>query len=536
MTSDKSTLATPLSAAFLALAVAGTMPLRGFGAAQAAGAQAAAKGSASQEVVVQNDSGSAVPPGTVVLSIDPSVPVGRVKPMDAVNNGPSFSLDPNRRREQRIGRFAHYRDMHAPMARIHDARDVASPHHHMCDIGCIFPNWDADENDPASYDFALTDWYFASIRAAGTDIMMRLGNSAVQGPRQYDFTSPPKDYAKWARIAEHIIRHYNEGWAWTTEEIPFTNQFNMTYWEIWNEADLGCPASYWTNPTEYWRNAPRFWNGSPEQFFEFYTVAAKHLKGRFPDLKIGGPSVAGNLLWVEHFLAHCRTNSVPIDFFSWHIYSDKVEPFEVKAARVKKLLGKYGYGAAESVLNEWNWNVGWYGEEFRASAQGRAAPNNYKMAAFYAGVMSAMQNSSVDLLMYYDARVTTHYNALFDLPLQRPTKGYYPFYAWTKLRDLGTQVELKTVGAKSGVRATAAKGTDGSIAVFLSRYTADANVVKDAAVRIRVKGVSLAGARCHMTDDLYMHTEIPFDVLPDGSMELYMPPNAFAFVEIAGTR
>ena len=38
MTSDKSTLATPLSAAFLALAVAGTMPLWGFGAAQAAGA------------------------------------------------------------------------------------------------------------------------------------------------------------------------------------------------------------------------------------------------------------------------------------------------------------------------------------------------------------------------------------------------------------------------------------------------------------------------------------------------------------------
>ena len=42
--------------------------------------------------------------------------------------------------------------------------------------------------------------------------------------------NPPKDYAKWARICEHIITHYTEGWA---------DGFNykITYWEIWNEPE-----------------------------------------------------------------------------------------------------------------------------------------------------------------------------------------------------------------------------------------------------------------------------------------------------------
>jgi hypothetical protein len=138
---------------------------------------------------------------------------------------------------------------------------------------------------------------------------------------------------------------------------------------------------------------------------------------------------------------------VPIDFFSWHIYADRVEKVPGKAAFMKKLLVKHGYGKAESILNEWDWITGWYGDEFRSSALIRSAFNNFKMAAFYAGVMSAMQDSSADMLMYYDARLPTHYNGIFDYYSHRPTKGYYALYAWAKMRDLGTQVKA-TLGRK----------------------------------------------------------------------------------------
>ena len=362
--------------------------------------------------------------------------------------------------------------------------------------------------------------------------MFRLGNSADQGPKQYGSADVPKDFGKWARVAEHVIRHYNEGWGWTTKPIPFKNQFKVKYWEIWNEADLGCPASYWSNPTNYWRAKPRYWNGRPESFFKFYATVAKHLKSTFPDLKIGGPSVAGVPHWTDHFLGYCATNAVPIDFFSWHIYADRVEKVPAKAAFMKKLLVKHGYGNAESVLNEWDWITGWYGDEFRSSTRIRTGPDNFKMAAFYAGVMSAMQDSSADMLMYYDARMPTHYNGIFDYYSQRPTKGYYALYAWAKMRDLGTQVKAVLGRKDAGLWVTAAKGTDGAMGIYLARYTLDANVVKNETVRIAVAGRSMAGARCHLTDDLNRYTEAPLAVLPDGSAEIDMDPNAFAFIEL----
>ena len=505
--------------------------LFGCGLILAAVAGAANQASAAK-VEVQNDNFKAEAENVVTLAVDPGVELRPIKPMNAVNNGPNFALDPNKRKEQRTGWFVHYRNGRFPMARIHDARNTGSPPNHAADINCIFTDWNADENDPKSYDFTITDWILHSTRLAGTEIMFRLGNSADQGPKQYGSADVPKDFGKWARVAEHVIRHYNEGWGWTTKPIPFKNQFKVKYWEIWNEADLGCPASYWSNRTNYWRAKPRYWNGRPESFFKFYATVAKHLKSTFPDLKIGGPSVAGVPHWTDHFLGYCATNAVPIDFFSWHIYADRVEKVPAKAAFMKKLLVKHGYGNAESVLNEWDWITGWYGDEFRSSTRIRTGPDNFKMAAFYAGVMSAMQDSSADMLMYYDARMPTHYNGIFDYYSQRPTKGYYALYAWAKMRDLGTQVKAVLGRKDAGLWVTAAKGTDGAMGIYLARYTLDANVVKNETVRIAVAGRSMAGARCHLTDDLNRYTEAPLAVLPDGSAEIDMDPNAFAFIEL----
>ena len=75
-------------------------------------------------------------------------------------------------------------------------------------------------------------------------------------------------------VCEHIIRHYNEGWA---------NGFKLgiEYWEIWNEPDGKKPNGDQPN-----------WSGTPEEFYEMYSVTAAHLKKRFPKLKIGGPALS----------------------------------------------------------------------------------------------------------------------------------------------------------------------------------------------------------------------------------------------------
>lgn len=92
-------------------------------------------------------------------------------------------------------------------------------------------------------------------------------------------------------------------------------------------------------------------------------MPAKHLKKCFPDLKIGGPALAGNLGWADRFLASmAKGDRVPLDFFSWHIYCTKPSQRTDRAQKVRELMNKYDYENAESILNEWNYVRGWSSE------------------------------------------------------------------------------------------------------------------------------------------------------------------------------
>ena len=155
--------------------------------------------------------------------IDFAQKLGAVKPMHAVNNGPVYKFAA----DQRITNLPAYKEAGIPYARTHDASFYATyGGEHTVDIIAIFPNFDADPDDPASYDFRLTDEYMRVIELAGTKPFFRLGNKIEHWPKKYG-TLPPKDFHKWAVICEHIIRHYTEGWA-----DGF--HMDMPYWEIWN--------------------------------------------------------------------------------------------------------------------------------------------------------------------------------------------------------------------------------------------------------------------------------------------------------------
>ena len=144
--------------------------------------------------------------GTVF--VDFSTPCGHIKPLNATNNGPLRCGT-----YHALSNFEDYRAARIPYARTHDSALGEAWGPHAVDISAVFPHFDADVSDPACYDFAVTDDYLANIRAAGTGIYYRLGQSIENNPaKKYDIF-PPRDYRKWAAICEHIIRHYTEGWA-----------------------------------------------------------------------------------------------------------------------------------------------------------------------------------------------------------------------------------------------------------------------------------------------------------------------------------
>ena len=490
---------------------------------------------------------AAEPYATAIVTVDPGTVMGPVKLMNSVNGGPMVAPVMG---DQKRGNFEEYKALAIPMARTHDAINCVSGGAHTGDISALFPNFDADENDPKNYDFVFTDHYLDAMVRAGTKPFFRLGQTIEHGPKKYG-ALPPKDFAKWARICEHVIRHYNEGGGWgvdrayTTQNIAWSNQFNIVYWEIWNEPDLD-PSD---DPAKLPRD-PRCWGGTVTNYFNLYETAAKHLKAKFPHLKIGGPALCGNWDYGDRFLRYCRDTKSPLDFFSWHIYAVEPATLGKLCHHWREVMDKYGFEKSESILNEWNYVKGW-SDDWVYSLEAERGRFNQKGAAFIAGAMIDCQYAPLDHLMYYDAR-PTGMNGMFDNVTMWPMKGYYPFYAWKRLLAYGTQVKCeiregrgKKTNAATGIvwengspkvgdegfRAVAAKDAAGKVAVFIVRYKEDNNVTDTAEVTFRVPSGVSATPRAFVTDEIRTYTEVPLDVKGKGEYFLKLRPNSFAFVE-----
>lgn len=340
----------------------------------------------------------------------------KFKILNATNGGPWHKRHAT---DQLRSNFADYKAARIPYSRNHDSAVCGiygGPYSH--DITCIFPNFDADPYDPDSYDFACTDESILVCLDAGTKTFFRLGQTIEHQIKKHG-TLPPKDFKKWAVICEHIIRHYNEGWADGYE-------LDMPYWEIWNEPDLDPDES--TNK--------RTWGGTKAQFFDLYEITAKHLKACFPHLKIGGPALAHNEEWAEDFLCEMQKRNVPMDFFSWHIYCTEPMDMTAKAERIKALTVKYGYEKAESILNEWNYVRGWE-EDYLYSIK---AIHGVKGAAFTMACISEAQQAPIDMLMYYDTRPSC-FNGAFDYYTYEKLPGYYPLYWYGMLYNCVKEIK-----------------------------------------------------------------------------------------------
>jgi len=438
-----------------------------------------------------------------VVSVFSDCPIGKMKPMHAVNNGPLHSYPIQRR-----SNLAAYKAARIPYARNHDASEwIDYGGEFVVDIYSLFPNFDADPDDPANYEFAVTDAYTALIQSAGTETFYRLGSRIEHQVKKYR-TVMPKDFKKWAVICEHVIRHYTEGWA---------NGFHyrIQYWEIWNEPDLS------SNPSE----PKRTWSGTPEEFYEFYSVVATYLKEKFPHLKIGGPAVAHyDEVWLNGFFNRLTRDEklVPLDFFSWHCYGTRPLKMKDKCVLFRAKLDEYGYFDSESILNEWNyvkdWTDGWVDTVLTLIS--------LKGAAYVAACMCVGQNEkSLDMLMYYDAAPCSM-NGLFDFYSWKPLKGYWALYAFADLYDLGTCIETKCEA--NDLYVTAAKSEDGKIATMLCYYS-DESDLSPKNVTVDFHNCSDTPTEIFTVDEAHDYEKI--GEVKGTSVTLTMLPNTFVVLK-----
>ncbi len=351
--------------------------------------------------------------------------IGKIKPMHGTNCGPRqiggmLPLDMTRE----------FSEIGIPFCRLHDV-EYPYGHGQFVDIHCIFPNFDADVEDESSYNFEPTDVYLKGIIDSGGKVFYRLGESIDHFPKKL-FIHPPKDSLKWAKICEHIIRHYNEGWA---------NGFHygIEYWEIWNEPDND-----------------KMWTGTKEQFFELYRVTANHLKSCFGDtIKVGGCAFSGFYVlnrenpteWAKTLVPYMHDflkfitdekSKAPMDFFSWHCYAKSPEEVALHSKYADDIMKQYGLENCESILNEFNMEYCF--TCFTAHRKGSFAD----MAAS----LILAQKSNIDLLMHYGICSNSTYNNLLAVDVDGKTILRYA--AFQSFKDFGSLYRLGSEVATTG--------------------------------------------------------------------------------------
>ena len=382
------------------------------------------------------------------IHIDFRSSAGRIKPLHGVNNGPVCygSL---------VDVTHYYKESGIPYVRLHDTN---WPHPREVDIYTIFPDFDKEPDDPASYDFSRTDAYIKSVIDTGAEIIYRLGVSIEHTEKKY-YTHPPKDMEKWAKICIGIIKHYNQGWA---------NGFyyGIKYWEIWNEPD---------NPDSH-----SMWSGTPEQYFELYRIAATRIKEFDSSLKVGGfAATMINPAFNGRFLEYCQKYHIPLDFFSWHTYAYNPVQIINNAVNVRNLLDQYGFESTESHLNEWNYTcndpeikaVFGEGNQFYTQRLYERMKSE-EGASFDAAILILLQDCPVDIVNFYDAAPTSYWS-LFNI-YGVPQKNYHAFYAFNELYKHPERVKVELPSQIYGLCCCAGLNENGNeAAILISNFDAE---------------------------------------------------------------
>ena len=372
------------------------------------------------------------------IRIDFERKCGRIKPLNCINGGPrsgGFSLPFDFTEE--------FVEMGVPMVRTAGAAGEYGFNQYI-NVHCIFPDFDADETLEESYNFLPTDLYLASIRNAGADVFYRLGEGKEPYSRKL-FAKAPRDPHKWARICEHIIMHYNEGWA---------NGFklNIKFWEIWSAPD-----------------SVECWASDKTEYFELYRITANHLRERFPRIKIGAygargfyslnrldatEEMKGYVPFMQRFLSYitAEETAAPLDFFTWACYTSNPEEIAIHAKYARSYLDGAGLRRTRSIICEFNTNM----------AGGALPALRDSYPSELGASLIVAQKSSVDMMTYSSSDVFSRENGLFTMDDCTTVHRYAAFNvmkSFASLYKMGTAVDTGDDHRKE-LYALAAKGKD----------------------------------------------------------------------------
>ncbi len=441
------------------------------------------------------------------LRIDFARTNGTLRALHGINRGPRVA-----------GGFIdltnEHRALGIPFTRLHDSQ---WPGGNVVDIHAVFPDFARDPEQAASYDFLRTDEYLDSIRRTGAQMVYRLGES-IEHETIKKHVHPPRDLEKWARICLGVIRHYNEGWANGARH-------GIRYWEIWNEPE----------------NRPVMWSGTDEDYFRLYRITSRAIKKEFPQLEIGGPGVghSGQFVkgefraseFVTNFLTLCRREALPLDFFSWHCYTDDPAELVQRARAIRQLLDRHGFTATESHLNEWNFLPG---NTWKPIGKSSGTPESRQKfyeemagpagAAFTAAALMQLQDAPLDMANFFHGA-----NGPFGLFNEHGVrqKNYFAVLAFNTLlrtpRRVTISAPTKQLTVAAGINAEHTEAN-----VLISNPALSPALLRLVSSNLPWSGEARVTVR--VVDETHLFTELSGVTMRDGVVEFSLRRSSVALI------
>ncbi len=376
-------------------------------------------------------------PQFATVKVDLSMPIGAVKPMHGICNGPvSYGADIS----------SLFKEIGVPIVRFADTDSAISAY--AVDISRIYKDISRDPRDPSSYDFTYTDKYIAAAYNAGAKVIFRLGES-YDRMHSGKSSSLPVDIDTFVEVCANIVRHYND---------YFANGFayGIEYFEL-----LGDISAY---------------SDRKERVFEFYRRVASALKLVDRDLKVGGPCLS-EPSDIRELLRFCRRTRAPLDFLTLSVFDSDPHKAAENLRETIPLLHNLGFSETEIIIGSWSFidrealglmsfERAIVGTDQKAAETRRAlfgSMSSVKGAAYaLAFMLSLGKIREVSAACFYDAQpMLSPFCAICDR-FGNPEKPFYAFKAYGTLfragRELYSVCEEQSGFAHSGIYALAAEG------------------------------------------------------------------------------
>jgi len=171
-----------------------------------------------------------------------------------------------------------------------------------------------------------------------------------KNPWNRGIISPPKDYRQWRELIFQTIQHLKQRYG--------AKEIGTWYFEVWNEPDLY--RWFWqVHPDK--KNFPK--RSDFDEYCKLYDYAVDGALAAESKIKIGGPAIAGDKLFLTKFLEHCfqGKNNVTgeigsrLDFVSRHHYGEieeRIIPnYQEFIQRIKQAAGN-AFPALDILITE----------------------------------------------------------------------------------------------------------------------------------------------------------------------------------------